>query len=298
MPAANRISRFPPFSVYSSDRADKNLFDCIEQTLKELDQSMESHWIGPMPPEEFLSTLPSDTGSSPEFSGIFDSLPQEFADIEDLQSLFFSLLSPLFRSTGNRGHVDLIDQSNNRHLNWNFDAAKEEPFNDPPACNTCQQYPWIVNTPPATSTRGRMIEHARDLYASQRRSHLYSILIGQTCARFLRWDRGTVLVSRSFPYRQQPHLLIAFLSRFAELSPAEVGYDNTTTLASAEEKTLARGALRDYLDPFRPCQFFKIHVPDTLGPGCDVIIGPPIAEATTVVGRCTTGFPAYNMATR
>ncbi len=51
---------------------------------------MESHWIGPMPPEEFISTLPSDTESSPELSGIFDSLPQEFADIQDLQSLFVS----------------------------------------------------------------------------------------------------------------------------------------------------------------------------------------------------------------
>ncbi|KAK0222210.1 hypothetical protein IW262DRAFT_1553092 [Armillaria fumosa] len=298
MPAANRISLFPPSSEYSGDRTGKNLFDCIEKTLKDLDQSMESHWIGPMPPEVFISTLPSDTVSSPELTGIFDSLPQEFADIQDLQSLFLSLLSPLFQSTGHRAHVDLIDQSKTRLLNWDFDVAKEEPFNDPPARDTSQQYPWIVDTPPATSTRGRMVEHARDLYASQRRSHLYSVLIGQRCARFFRWDRGTVLVSRSFPYRQQPHLLIAFLSRIAELSPTEMGYDDTTALASAEEETLARGALRDYLDPFLPCQFFRIHVPDTLGPGCDVIIGPPIAEASTVVGRCTTGFSAYNMATR
>lgn len=90
MPTTNRLSCFPPFSVYSGDRADKNLFDGIEQTLKDLDKSMESHWIGPMPPEEFISTLPSDTRSSPEISGIFDSLPQEFADIKDLQILFVS----------------------------------------------------------------------------------------------------------------------------------------------------------------------------------------------------------------
>ncbi|KAK0492220.1 hypothetical protein EDD18DRAFT_1465425 [Armillaria luteobubalina] len=269
-----------------------------EWTRKDLDQSMESHWIGPMPPEGFISTLPSDTASSPELTGVFDSLPQEFADIQDLRSVFLSLLSHHFQSTEHRAYIDLIDQSKTRHLNWDFDVADEEPFDDPPACNTNQQYPWIVNTPSATSTRGRMIEHTRDLYASQRRSHLYSVIIGQRCARFLRWDRGMVLVSRSFPYRQQPHLLIAFLSRFAELSPTEMGYDDTASLASAEEETLARDALRDYLDPFLPCQFFKIRVPDTLGPSCDVIIGPPVAEAATVVGRCTTGFPAYNIATR
>ncbi|KAK0201474.1 hypothetical protein DFS33DRAFT_989233 [Desarmillaria ectypa] len=294
MPAASRISHFPPPS-YSRNLENKNLSDCIEQTLKDLDQSMESHWIGPMPPEEFISTLPSDTRYSQEHSGIFDSLPQDFVDTQDLRSLFFGLLPPLLVAP-----ADLIDQSKTRYLNWDFDITEEEPFNDPPVTsnhNINRQHPWIVDTPPASSTRGRMVKRARDLYTSQRRSHLYSILIGQTYARFLRWDRGAVLVSRSFPYRQQPHLLIEFLSRFAKLSPEVMGYDDTVTLASAEEESLARNALRDYLDLLLPCQFFKVHVSDTLGPGCGVIVGPPIAEATTVVGRCTTGFPVYNLAT-
>ncbi|KAK0460051.1 uncharacterized protein EV420DRAFT_1534795 [Desarmillaria tabescens] len=296
MPAANRISHFPGPPSYPRDRADKNLFDCIEQTLKDLDQSMKNHWIGPMPPEEFISILPSDTRFSQEYLGIFDSLPQDFADSQELQSLFFRRLASLLIAPADC----LIDQSKNRYINWDFVLAEEKPFNDPPITsdrNTSQQRPWIVDSPPGTSTRGRMIEHAKDLYVGQRRSHLYSIFIGRTYARFLRWDRGAILVSRSFPYRQQPHLLIEFLLRFAKLSPTEMGYDNTVTLASAEEEILARDALGDYLDPLLPCQFFKVHVSDTLGPGCDVIVGPPIAEAATVVGRCTTGFPAYNLVT-
>lgn len=116
-------------------------------------------------------------------------------------------------------------------------------------------------------------------------------------ARFLRWDRSSVLISRSFPYRRQPHLLIAFLSRFANLSPAGMGYDDTVTPASAKEESLARDALRDYVNPLVPRRLFKVHVSDTLGPGCDVIIGPPIAKATTIVGRCTSGYPAFNLAT-
>ncbi len=61
------------------------------------------------------------------------------------------------------------------------------------------------------------------------------MLVSTTTARFFRWDRGSALVSRSFPYRYDPHLF-EFLSQFVRLPPEVMGIDPTDSVTSKAEE--------------------------------------------------------------
>ena len=73
-----------------------------------------------------------------------------------------------------------------------------------------------------------------------------------------------------------------------------MGIDATVSVASKTEDDLARAGLHEYLDDSTTCPLLKIMVPDTEGNRCEVIVGPPVTESRSVVGRCTSGFPAYD----
>lgn len=61
------------------------------------------------------------------------------------------------------------------------------------------------------------------------------MLVSTTTARFFRWDRGSALVSHSFPYRYDPHLF-EFLSQFVRLPPEVMGIDPTDSVTSKAEE--------------------------------------------------------------
>ncbi|SJL10646.1 uncharacterized protein ARMOST_14037 [Armillaria ostoyae] len=69
------------------------------------------------------------------------------------------------------------------------------------------------------------------------------------------------------------------------LPPEAMGIDPTISVTSKAEDYLARGALHEHLDDTVMRAPLKITVPDTEGNGCEVIVGPPVTQPHSVVGR-------------
>ncbi|PBK63812.1 hypothetical protein ARMSODRAFT_1007552 [Armillaria solidipes] len=73
------------------------------------------------------------------------------------------------------------------------------------------------------------------------------------------------------------------------LPPEAMGIDPTISVTSKAEDYLARGALHEHLDDTVMRAPLKITVPDTEGNGCEVIVGPPVTQPRSVVGRSRQG---------
>ena len=92
---------------------------------------------------------------------------------------------------------------------------------------------------------GRTITYAIEAFARQHRQFLYSIFVIGSQARFMRWDRSGVIVTRAFDYKSEPKLLCKFLRRFGLASPEQRGYDPTVNWASADEEEVFARHIRE-----------------------------------------------------
>ncbi|KAL5532272.1 hypothetical protein ACEPAF_5841 [Sanghuangporus sanghuang] len=82
---------------------------------------------------------------------------------------------------------------------------------------------------------GQNVSYAAESCARQHRVFYHSLLIIGTRARFFRWDRAGVIVTRAFDYQEHPRLLCRYLWRFSGANMVERGFDPTVTVASKEE---------------------------------------------------------------
>ncbi|KAL5483461.1 hypothetical protein ACEPAI_8692 [Sanghuangporus weigelae] len=82
---------------------------------------------------------------------------------------------------------------------------------------------------------GQAVSYASESCARQHRVFYHSVLIVGTGARFFRWDRAGIVVTRKFDYQQNPKLLCRYLWRLSGANTIERGFDPTITIASAAE---------------------------------------------------------------
>lgn len=69
-----------------------------------------------------------------------------------------------------------------------------------------------------------MIERVVDIWKQQWRSHIFTISIAGSMARFLRWDRSGTFITRAFDIRQEPGLLVDFLRLYYNSSRGLRGF--------------------------------------------------------------------------
>lgn len=92
-------------------------------------------------------------------------------------------------------------------------------------------------------TRAQLASYAGATMATQYRNHLFSVLIVGKCARFLRWERASAIVSASFDFTEQPLLLFEFFKRFRQLTSKQRGSNPDVSPATKEEAVGARELL-------------------------------------------------------
>jgi len=83
----------------------------------------------------------------------------------------------------------------------------------------------------------QMIKRVEEVWVQQQRTHLFTISMAGSMARFLCWDRSGIVVTRAFDIRQQPKLLHDFLSLYYRSSRAVRGYDTTVRWAGSADSS-------------------------------------------------------------
>ncbi|KAL0959975.1 hypothetical protein HGRIS_011637 [Hohenbuehelia grisea] len=134
----------------------------------------------------------------------------------------------------------------------------------------------------------------------QHRLHLFVILILDTKARFIRWDRSGAIVSELFDYTQNSQPLIDFFWRFGKASDEQKGFDPTVSSPTPDEEDLAMYRLNKWApkDVERPIAVFSVPSADIPGKYHRYVAWGALANADLPIGRATRGWPACNIETR
>ncbi|KAH7884221.1 hypothetical protein F5I97DRAFT_1968348 [Phlebopus sp. FC_14] len=128
---------------------------------------------------------------------------------------------------------------------------------------------------------------------SQFRNFAFSVLIMGKHARFMRWERAGVVVTRRFNYIENPGLLAGFFWRFSHLSAQGRGTDESVEAADSlppeEEKHVLQALGLNDGTPL-----FKYKVPD--GEAGRSFFGPrPPCPPYSLIGRSTRALPVYDL---
>jgi hypothetical protein len=89
------------------------------------------------------------------------------------------------------------------------------------------------NSQKSRLTRGQIASYAAAQLATQFRTHVFSLLICSSFARFIRWDRASAVVSERFDYLKDGRYLAEFISRYDSLN--HTGEDASVSPESSDE---------------------------------------------------------------
>ncbi|KAL4250931.1 hypothetical protein ABKN59_005225 [Abortiporus biennis] len=164
--------------------------------------------------------------------------------------------------------------------------------------------------------RGQLIAYVTNIFALQNRTHVFSVAVYGSKARFFRFDRAGAFVSDATDYVEDSHYFVDFFRRYNMLSRKQQGYDTSVTVATDVERSLyvdalnnfaqaaAQGVIRtspavDYTLTFN--QFYrhvyKISISDisNSSTSLDYIFSAPFYHSASLYGRASKGFVAYSM---
>ena len=173
-------------------------------------------------------------------------------------------------------------------------------------------FAWYDDTREAT--RSALAAQARELMHRQQRVCVLQLVLCGRHARLLRWDRGGAVATERFEYAAAPGVLAEFLWRYAHLSAAARGWDDTAGPASAHETRLFRTAVRCFLkahsgraravpeaevtlDASFPVWRVRV-VDEHSGAATVLIVQRPFHHSGGVLGRATRAYLAYDVRTR
>ena len=103
------------------------------------------------------------------------------------------------------------------------------------------------DTDKAAQTRGQIYSYASEALDNQHRLFVLALTICGDFARFYRFDASSVVVSELISIRDDAEVVVEFFARYGCMTPAERGYDPTVIPATAQEKKLFEGHVKDYL---------------------------------------------------
>jgi hypothetical protein len=182
-------------------------------------------------------------------------------------------------------------------------AASADPFldpmkKDPLPRNNYEDFERSDLIP--AQNRGQIASYAAAILGTQFRLHVFSVSICGHRARFIRWDRAGAIVSGTFDYVRNPHLLADFFYRYSRLDRLRQGYDPTLSAASEEEVKIMEKAKCDATLKANSAhyEFRKLMVPDRDDPSKEspfLISYPPRYDARSPFSRATRGMLAFDL---
>ena len=154
-------------------------------------------------------------------------------------------------------------------------------------------------------TRDQCTLYAANQLAYQHRLFAFSLVICGKLARFIRWDRDGALVSAGIDCSKDHALVIEFLQRFNQMTPEQRGLDPTATPATPEEIEAFESAtanvgiesLKLSVGDEAAYPRYRLEIRDTGGEVSRYIVGKALDYNLGVVGRCTRGYLALDLAT-
>ncbi|KAI0091424.1 hypothetical protein BDY19DRAFT_1046438 [Irpex rosettiformis] len=152
--------------------------------------------------------------------------------------------------------------------------------------------------------QAQIAQYATQLMLRQHRTFVFIIYIYRNLARLTRWDRVGCIVTKPFDFKAKPEMLLNFVYRLVQMSPAEQGYDTTAVLATAEEITRleafkpinkrARTRAEEILANRTYYPIYKVSCPDARKPQLNsYFIGKHCAASYSSTGRATKGYVAF-----
>lgn len=152
--------------------------------------------------------------------------------------------------------------------------------------------PFMSATDRGRQVAGQITAYATLILSAQYRTHAFHVLIIESSARLIRWDRGGALVTAPISYDQESHLF-DFLIRYDRATRPVRGHDLTVRLPTEEEERDAR-TLADLADTE---SLLTIDIPDPDLPQKTnrYVISAPYACPDIPVGRWTRTSIAYDV---
>ncbi|KAH9944925.1 hypothetical protein B0H21DRAFT_791886 [Amylocystis lapponica] len=168
------------------------------------------------------------------------------------------------------------------------------------------------------TAQGQIAEYAAQLLLRQHRVFTFMVYVVGPHARLMRWDRAGAIVTESFNYVECPDKMRTFIYRLGKMNNVERGYDPTVSLASTEdagEMKTCGGDLsklsetrRKYLAEATkagwPIYEIKFHPKDFEDDAAvarkrySFLVGRPRFARSSVTGRATKGYVAYDTDTK
>ena len=195
---------------------------------------------------------------------------------------------------------------------------------DPKAAPFSSRYtprsPFLPTGRERCLSRGQLIEYAAEQFNRQHRQFLFMVHFMYDCARLIRFDRSGAIVSEEFDYVVHPEVIGTSLFRLSRMGRAEQGHDPTASLASESEAEMfrdlhtrfhvdsasARG-LRSAVAEGWPIVKITMDAPfspkcapvrrDTLLTQRQFLVGKPVSQSPSLVGKGAKAFVAYDMTT-
>ena len=154
----------------------------------------------------------------------------------------------------------------------------------------------------------------------QHRTSLFQVIVIGTEMRLIRWDHAGAVVSERHDYLKNPQYLSEFLWRFSHMNDMQRGMDPTVRLASKKEISLFTEHVKSFLgrmssgtrdgpaahrlpkaelslDGTGTYPTWKIHIAgEGDEPSTDLIVKRPFAGHSSMFGRATRAYIAYNLA--
>lgn len=139
--------------------------------------------------------------------------------------------------------LDIAADSEDPRFSREFeDDTPEEPVT---TLKGLPSFPFENGSARGCDTRAQLASYAGAVLATQYRNHLFTLLIVGKRARFIRWERASAIVTRSFDFTEEPLLIFEFFKRFRQLTLTQRGSNPHIKPATKEEAKLARTLLKD-----------------------------------------------------
>ncbi|KAI9430286.1 hypothetical protein H4582DRAFT_2087211 [Lactarius indigo] len=243
-----------------------------------MSQEMAPFFVGPMPPQEFLSTFLSGSRSwaSSFEAGMFDALANSQSETS-MYRAFINIVQPhlktiYIRDTSRSPDKALADHSVSFSPDCTVydESSKNFTDNDSASSDFCIEFKFraeedafstdftdegpavssptriMSQKPKGITTAGQITTYTALQLDCQYRTHVFSVLVVKDYARLIRWDRSGAIVTAPIYYQHDP-VLLDFFTLYDQAERPVRGHDISVRVARQAETLKAACASNEFL---------------------------------------------------
>ncbi|KAI6009300.1 hypothetical protein EDC04DRAFT_2906585 [Pisolithus marmoratus] len=265
----------------------------------------KGRWVGLVDPSEFLEDYLPRSDSMPQTPCLHEDEQEALRRVATATSeknMYEPFKASLQRYA--RGMVFMETSStsanNTFHLKPDFclyeeavETSGKMDFSTAELCielKPCMSYDPF-DDPDAKISKGQLTTFAAAQFSSQFRIFVFSVVIVNDHARFVRWDRAGAIVTTRFNYLEKSDVLTNFFWRFSHLAREERGHDPSVSPSNLSEEDAQK--IRDVLHLEAGTTLFTFAIP--YNDGGKLFYGPHFPfPVRSLVGRSTRTMPVCN----